>query len=87
MILGWPFCSHKKDPPKCEGYRCPIGKCISDDLVCDKKNDCHDGSDEDPKLCAEKNKCKPNELKCIDGKCVPKTKFCDGFSGNISINF
>lgn len=78
FILDWPYCNYGSDAPECDGHRCSLGKCIPEDRVCDKKKDCHDGSDEEASLCEEKKKCKPDELTCNDGHCVPKTEFCDG---------
>lgn len=77
--LDWPFCSFSKDNVECKGHRCSLGKCISEDFICDGKKDClEDGSDETIDLCRAKGKCAPNEFKCHSGGCVPKTRFCDG---------
>lgn len=35
-------------------------------------------SDETDELCRAKGKCAPNELKCHDGACIPKIRYCDG---------
>lgn len=74
------MCSFPKDLPKCIGYRCPLGECISKDRLCDGKSDCRDKSDEREDLCRERKKCAPNELQCGDGTCKSKTKFCDKVS-------
>ncbi|XP_039283487.1 modular serine protease isoform X2 [Nilaparvata lugens] len=44
---------------QCEGkmFRCSYGACIDSKLVCDKKNDCLDGSDEEGGICSDDNKC------------------------------
>lgn len=47
LFIDWPICSYKKENVECEGHRCPLGKCIPDDRVCDRKRDCHDGSQDD----------------------------------------
>lgn len=65
-------------PAHCDGYRCPLGECIPESQICDKKFDCHDGSDENTKLCELKGKCAPDELKCEAGQCISKSLFCDG---------
>lgn len=75
--LDWPFCTYRKENVKCEGHRCPLGKCIPDERVCDKKRDCEDGSDETDEVCKAKGECAQSELKCRDGACIPKVRFCD----------
>lgn len=32
----WPKCTYKKENVDCDGYRCPLGRCIPDDRVCDR---------------------------------------------------
>ncbi|VDP71365.1 unnamed protein product [Echinostoma caproni] len=46
------------------GYRsCESGGCVASSAFCDGKQDCEDGTDEDPTRC---NECSPNELRCGD---------------------
>lgn len=79
MRLDWPFCTYQKENVKCEGHRCPLGKCVPDERVCDRVRDCHDGSDETDEVCRAKGKCVRNELKCRNGRgCIAKARFCDG---------
>lgn len=79
-MLDYAFCANKKENVKCEGHRCPLGKCISEDHVCDRKRDCHDGSDETDEICKSRGKCASNEIKCASGnQCIPKIRFCDKF--------
>lgn len=78
LKLAWPICSPTKATIKCNGHRCPLGECLSLDRVCDKIYDCHDGSDEDAKLCKMNEKCASDELRCDNGECIPKSKYCDG---------
>uniref|UniRef100_A0A182FG68 limulus clotting factor C n=2 Tax=Anopheles albimanus TaxID=7167 RepID=A0A182FG68_ANOAL len=69
--------------PRCDGMRCRYGKCIGESLICDRKLDCGEGSDEQPELCASRNstgRCLPHELRCYNGKCVDKSKFCDRYN-------
>uniref|UniRef100_A0A182NKP3 Peptidase S1 domain-containing protein n=1 Tax=Anopheles dirus TaxID=7168 RepID=A0A182NKP3_9DIPT len=66
--------------PPCAGKRCRYGKCVGERLLCDRKPDCGDGSDEDPELCATRNQttnCLPHQLRCANGRCVDKSSFCD----------
>ncbi|XP_055376731.1 serine protease nudel [Condylostylus longicornis] len=63
------------------GFRCPLGNCLPEHKICNSELDCHDGSDENSKLCLarQENKCAPSDIKCQNGKCVPKSKFCDHY--------
>ncbi|XP_050073199.1 serine protease nudel [Anopheles maculipalpis] len=66
--------------PKCAGKRCRYGKCVGEKLLCDRKPDCSDGSDESPALCATRNQttnCLPHQLRCANGRCIDKSSFCD----------
>ncbi|XP_058123209.1 serine protease nudel [Anopheles ziemanni] len=68
------------EEPKCTGKRCRYGKCVGETLLCDRKNDCGDGSDEDQTFCAARNRttnCLPHQLRCANGKCIDKSSFCD----------
>ena len=38
-------------PPPCDGFRCPLGDCISLDKVCDGIPNCRDGYDENTGNC------------------------------------
>lgn len=74
----WPYCNYAKEEPACEGFRCPLGNCIAPGLLCDRKPDCHDSSDEEPLKCIEfLKRCRKGEFKCSNGDCIPKSKFCD----------
>ncbi|XP_055910873.1 serine protease nudel [Eupeodes corollae] len=83
-IIDQPKCmnSDPKPRPHCPGLRCPLGNCLLPDQMCNGKVDCHDGSDEEKENCRlHRNECKASELKCrSNGKCIPKTKFCDNIS-------
>ncbi|XP_059169927.1 LDL receptor repeat-containing protein egg-1-like [Physella acuta] len=48
-------------------------QCVSESLVCNNVNDCHDGSDE-----ATCNSCQENQWMCSGVmKCVPKSARCN----------
>lgn len=65
---------------KCSTHRCPLGKCLNKDQLCNGIADCRDGSDETHEICGQikdEKRCAPNEFQCKSGQCVDKTKFCD----------
>ncbi|XP_030025581.2 serine protease nudel [Manduca sexta] len=74
----------------CEGQRCSRGRCIGLHEVCDGVRHCEDGNDESAEACNKKRnickkdpfakgcECSTGEMKCRNGKCIPKTLFRDG---------
>lgn len=48
---GSPF---KVNAPRCDGFRCELGECISNSHTCDGIPNCSNGEDEDSQLCYEK---------------------------------
>uniref|UniRef100_A0A0C9QGD9 Acrosin n=1 Tax=Fopius arisanus TaxID=64838 RepID=A0A0C9QGD9_9HYME len=77
--------------PECEGLRCKIGNCVPWEKTCDGVEDCRDGEDEERERCEEKRRnceksggigcpCGNTELRCRNGQCVGKDKFCDGIA-------
>ncbi|XP_063244111.1 uncharacterized protein LOC134543168 isoform X2 [Bacillus rossius redtenbacheri] len=80
-------------PPFCDGFRCPLGPCLGTKDMCNGIWDCYDGSDENPDFCKSwKDECTTvnslsacscgaGELRCGDGRCLPKSGFCDGVRG------
>ncbi|XP_037949020.1 serine protease nudel [Teleopsis dalmanni] len=73
------MCSAPRSQPFCGTYRCPLGVCLTSEQICNKKEDCHDGSDETEDICREfKKECKTSEIKCRStSECISKSKFCD----------
>lgn len=71
------ICPLKTAAKQCKDneFQCANGQCISTSFVCDKDNDCSDGSDE---LSCPKPTCSPNSFQCNNSMCVPAFWRCDG---------
>ena len=57
-------------------FICRNGRCVSMMAKCDSDNDCKDGSDEDPRLCAE-HTCPASTFVCNNGRCINPRWRCD----------
>ncbi|XP_050412354.1 G-protein coupled receptor GRL101 [Patella vulgata] len=55
-------------------WKCSSGECIPFQQRCNLKSDCKDGSDE--RNC---DVCKDSTFQCYDGRCISKTRVCDGY--------
>lgn len=56
-------------------FQCANGQCVSRTYLCDRDNDCSDGSDE---ASCPKPTCNPQSFQCNNSVCVPALWRCDG---------
>lgn len=62
-------------------FTCGSGRCVPLPALCDGADDCGDGWDETPRLCAPTRAvpaCAASEFRCGDGRCVLQAWRCDG---------
>ncbi|KAK6624765.1 hypothetical protein RUM44_011625 [Polyplax serrata] len=87
---GTAECPRGEDEADCSNclpneFQCKNFKCIFKKWVCDKQNDCGDGSDEDSVLCSRNTGAvgftEPcQEFSCKSGECLPMHLVCNGQS-------
>ncbi|OWK00138.1 hypothetical protein Celaphus_00015800 [Cervus elaphus hippelaphus] len=57
-------------------FQCNDGNCTNSHSLCNLRQDCPDGSDEDPVLC-EHHQCESYEWQCANKRCIPESWQCD----------
>lgn len=70
------MCVPKNNNCTSANFICMNGKCIYKSWICDIDDDCGDGSDEHPNLCAQ-HTCDPSMFRCDNGRCVRPYFRCD----------
>ncbi|CAB4061166.1 LRP2 [Lepeophtheirus salmonis] len=61
-----------------EKFECKNHLCVNQNDRCDGKQDCGDGTDEDPEECKSFVCDEAHRFKCINNKCIPRYNVCDG---------
>ncbi|XP_059086215.1 serine protease nudel-like isoform X2 [Tigriopus californicus] len=81
----------KNIPDNCDTLRCPLGRCLSPNEICDGVVHCSNMADEEENLCRNKIRmcefvnqthcaCPQQDFQCGNGMCLDKTKFCNGLN-------
>ncbi|CAG7837733.1 unnamed protein product [Allacma fusca] len=63
-------------------FPCPTGECIPKRFLCDGRQDCKEGADENPLLCDD-DPCE-GKLQCDDGRCISRHFCCERHEPNCS---
>ncbi|XP_078348608.1 uncharacterized protein LOC144633639 [Oculina patagonica] len=75
------YCTERQGARNCSSpitplFKCRNGHCIPASWLCNKVNDCQDGSDElGCDLCQG-----TNNFRCWNGRCVPQSAVCDAYN-------
>ncbi|CAH1789469.1 unnamed protein product [Owenia fusiformis] len=73
---GGKMCIQANNNCSSNQFVCLNGKCLPDSWKCDTDDDCGDGTDEDPKLCAD-HTCRPTDYVCANSRCISTAWVCD----------
>ncbi|KAK4475290.1 hypothetical protein MN116_002361 [Schistosoma mekongi] len=65
-----------ESPCRRDEILCRDGTCIPENYFCNGRQDCPDGSDEQPPHCAPR--CRPDQYQCTTGECIERHMRCDG---------
>ncbi|KAL3854471.1 hypothetical protein ACJMK2_013739, partial [Sinanodonta woodiana] len=78
LVIGYDgkACVPKNHTCDADRFVCKNGRCLNLRWLCDKDDDCGDGSDENLNLCAT-HTCGAAYFRCNNGRCLPSRYRCD----------